>query len=147
MNEAAYEEVKAPNDLNQTASHTQNENEALELLTNDIVVEKGKEHKYLWNSSSWNPTHKINFLLGLCTLSYISSFSAKASSKEEPRSVPPAAADKADSLPEPPEGAVFTDEGEGEIVKNDPSEDENFEVMDLHDEAAQTQGTNKIVTE
>lgn len=52
MNEAAYEEVKAPNDLNQTASFTQTENEALELLTNDIVVEKGKEHKYLWNPSS-----------------------------------------------------------------------------------------------
>lgn len=53
MNEAAYEEVKAPNDLNQTASLTQTkDDEALELLTNDVVVEKGKEHKYLWNPSS-----------------------------------------------------------------------------------------------
>ncbi|TWW60503.1 Golgi membrane protein 1 [Takifugu flavidus] len=105
VNEAAYEEVKAPNDLNQTASLTQtNENEALELLTNDVIVEK-----------------------------------AKASSKEEPHSVPPAAADKADGLPPPPEGAVFTDEAEAEILKNNLAEDENFEVMDLHDEAAQTQ--------
>lgn len=53
VNEAAYEEVKAPNDLNQTASLTQTkDDEALELLTNDVVVEKGKEHKYLWNPSS-----------------------------------------------------------------------------------------------
>lgn len=77
----------------------------------------------------------------------ILSFSAKASSKEEPHSVPPAAADKADGLPPPPEGAVFTDEGEAEIMKNNLAEDENFEVMDLHDEAAQTQGKNKIVTD
>lgn len=48
VNEAVYEEVKAPNDLNQTESFTQpKENEELELLTNDIVVENGKEHKYL----------------------------------------------------------------------------------------------------
>lgn len=60
VNEAGYEEVKAPNDLNQTASLTQTkENEALELLTNDIVVEKGKWHKYLLNLSSRNLTHKI----------------------------------------------------------------------------------------
>lgn len=79
-------------------------------------------------------------------LSDIPSFSAKASSNEEPRSVPPAAA-KADGLPPPPEGAVFTDEGEVEILKNNLAEDENSEVMDLLDEAAQTQGKNKIVTD
>lgn len=83
----------------------------------------------------------INFLLGLCTLSDIPS-----SSKEEPHSDPPAAAVKADGLAPPPEGAVFTDEGEAEILKNNLAEEENFEAMDLHDEAAQTQGKNKIVT-
>lgn len=66
-----------------------------------------------------------------------------SSSKGEPHSVPPAAADKADGLPPPPEGAEFTDEGEAEILKNNLAEDENFEGMDLHDEAAQAQGKNK----
>lgn len=57
VNEAMYEEVKAPNDLNQTESFTQpKENE--ELLINDIVVENGKEHKYLWSLSGWNLTHR-----------------------------------------------------------------------------------------
>lgn len=88
----------------------------------------------------------INFLLGLCTLSDILSFSAKASSKEEPHSLPPAAADKADGLPPPLEGAFLPDEAEAEILKNNLAEEENFEVMDLHDEAAQAQGKNKIIT-
>lgn len=83
----------------------------------------------------------INFLLGLCTLSDILS-----SSQGEPHSVPPAAADKADGLAPPPDGAEFTDEGEAEIMKNNLAEDENFEGLDLHDEAAQAQGKNKIVT-
>lgn len=57
VNEAVYEEVKAPNDLNQTASLNQpKENEEPELLTNNIVVENGNEHKYLWSLSGWNLT-------------------------------------------------------------------------------------------
>lgn len=89
----------------------------------------------------------INLLLGLCTLSDILSFSAKASSKEEPHSVPPAAADQADGVPSPQDGAVFTDEGEVEILKNNLAEEENFEVMDLYDEAAHAEGKNKIITD
>lgn len=89
-------------------------------------------------------------LLGLCTQSATPSFSAKATSKEEPRSVPPAAADKRDGLPSPPEGAVFTDEGEAEnaeIMNNNQAENENFEVMDIHDEAVQAEGKNRIFTD
>lgn len=73
-------------------------------------------------------------------------FPAKASSKEEPHSVPPAVADKLDGLPPPPEGAV-ADEGaaiNAEILKNNLSEDGNFEIMDIHDEAAETEGKHSI---
>lgn len=72
-------------------------------------------------------------------------FSEKASSKEEPHSVPNAAGDKLDVLPPPPDGEVIADEGEtknAEILKNNLAEDENIEVMDSHDDAAQTEGKN-----
>lgn len=71
-------------------------------------------------------------------------FSEKTSSKEEPHSDPPAAADKLDVLPPPPDGAVIADERGGknaEISKNNPAKDEKIEVMDSH-KAAQTEGKN-----
>lgn len=73
-------------------------------------------------------------------------FSEKATSKEEPHSVPPPAADKLDDLPPPPDGAVIADEGEtnAEILKNNLAEDEKNEVMDSHDEAALTEGKNNV---
>lgn len=76
-----------------------------------------------------------------------SAFSVKASSKEEPHSVPPAAADKLDVLLPPPDGAVVADEVEtknAEILKNNLAEDGKIEVTDSHDEAAQTEGKNNI---
>lgn len=48
ISEALQEEGKAPNDLNQTSSSSQTKkSKALELLTNDIVVDEGKEYKHL----------------------------------------------------------------------------------------------------
>lgn len=76
-----------------------------------------------------------------------SNFSAKASSKEESQSVPPAPADKLDVLPPPLGGAVVADEGEGknaEILKNNLADDEKIEVMDIHDDGAQTEGKTNI---
>lgn len=53
VNEAVHEEVKTPNDLNQTSSLSQTKkNKALGLLTNDIVVDEGKEYEHLWEPCS-----------------------------------------------------------------------------------------------
>lgn len=162
VNEAVREEMKAPNDLNQTSLSQTKKKKALKLLTNDIVVDEGKEYEQLWDPCSWAVTHKdrklwckylyINFLLGLyphlmdgCFAG--STFSEKVSSKEEPHSVPQAPADKLDVLPPPPDGAVIADEGEtknAEILKNNLAEDEKNEVMDSHDETVQTEGKNNI---
>lgn len=76
-----------------------------------------------------------------------SAFPVKASFKEEPHSDPPAAADKLDVLPPPPDGAVVADEVEtknAETLKNNLAEDGKIEVTDSHDAAAQTEGKNNI---
>lgn len=52
VNEAVYEEMKAPNDLNQTSLSQTKKKKALKLLTNDIVVDEGKEYEQLWDSCS-----------------------------------------------------------------------------------------------
>lgn len=49
VNEAANEEIKAPNDLNQTSLSQTKKKKALKLLTNDIVVDEGKEYEQLWD--------------------------------------------------------------------------------------------------
>lgn len=53
VNEAVYEEVKSPDNLNQTSSLSETKkNKALELLTNDIVVDEGKDYEHLWDPCS-----------------------------------------------------------------------------------------------
>lgn len=67
---------------------------------------------------------------------------AKDLSEVESQSVPSAAAVKQDILL-PPEGAVATEEGKAEtskLLKNNLTEDKEVEVMDAHEEAAQTEG-------
>lgn len=50
VDEAALVKVKDPKDLNQTSSLSQiKKNKALELLTNDIVVDEGKEYEHHWD--------------------------------------------------------------------------------------------------
>lgn len=91
-------------------------NEPSELLTNDIIVDKV-------------PDALVELPLG------------KDPSKAE--SAPSAAADKQDILPQ--EGAVKTDESEGEtgkLLKNNLTEDKDMEVMDAHEEGAQTEETD-----
>lgn len=52
VDDAVFVKVKAPKDLNQTSSLSQiKKNKALELLTNDIVVDKGKEYEHHWDRS------------------------------------------------------------------------------------------------
>ncbi|XP_022054792.1 Golgi membrane protein 1 isoform X1 [Acanthochromis polyacanthus] len=66
---------------------------------------------------------------------------AKDLSKAE--TVPPAAAAKQDILPQ--EGAVRADESEGEtnkLLNNNLTEDKDVEVMDAHEEGAQTEETD-----
>lgn len=63
-------------------------------------------------------------------------------SKADFQSVPSAAAVKQDILL-PPEGGVNTQEGEAEaskLLKNNLTEDKEMEVMDAHEEGAQTEG-------
>lgn len=76
-----------------------------------------------------------------------STFSEKASSKEEAPTVPLTAAEKLNDLPPPPDGAVIADEGvskNAEILKSNLDEDEKIEFMDSDDEAPQTEGKNNI---
>lgn len=50
VDEVVFVKVKAPKDLNQTSSLSQiKKNKALELLTNDIVVDEGKEYEHHWD--------------------------------------------------------------------------------------------------
>lgn len=67
---------------------------------------------------------------------------AKDFSEVESQPIPSAAAVKQDILP-PPVGAVTTDEGEEEtskLVKNNLTDDKDMELMDVHEEGAQTEG-------
>lgn len=75
VNEVVSEEVKAPKDLNQTIKSRIKKNKALELLTNDIIVDEGKEYEHLLDLCSWTVTHEniklyykylYIFLFGLC---------------------------------------------------------------------------------
>lgn len=64
MNDAVLEEVKTPDDLNQTSSLSQSKkNKALELLTNDIIVDEGKECEHFWDPCSWTDTNMQQIFL------------------------------------------------------------------------------------
>lgn len=92
--------------------------EPSELLTNDIVVDKV-------------PDAPVELPL------------AKDLSKAESESVPSDAAVEQDLLPQ--EGAVKTDETEAEtskLLKDNLTEDKDMEVMDAHEEGAQTEETD-----
>uniref|UniRef100_UPI0037E844CC Golgi membrane protein 1 isoform X2 n=1 Tax=Semicossyphus pulcher TaxID=241346 RepID=UPI0037E844CC len=103
--------VKTSTAVSQTTSLSQpKENEPAELLTNDIIVDKA-------------PDAPLNL----------------APAKD--LAIPSAAADKQDIL-SPPEGAVTTEDGEAETtkpLKNNLTEDKEMEVMDAHEEGAQTE--------
>ncbi|KAF3851153.1 hypothetical protein F7725_012925 [Dissostichus mawsoni] len=93
-----------------------------ELLTNEIVVDKG-------------PNTPVDLPTG------------KDLSKIDSQSVPSAAAVKQETLL-PPEGAVLPQEGEAETsepVKNNLTEDKEMEVMDVHGEDTQTEEADPVM--
>lgn len=93
-----------------------------ELLTNEIVVDKG-------------PNTPVDLLTG------------KDLSKIDSQSVPSAAAVKQETLL-PPEGAVIPQEGEAETsepVKNNLTEEKEVEVMDVHGEDTQTEEADPVM--
>ncbi|KAI9521874.1 hypothetical protein NQZ68_004029 [Dissostichus eleginoides] len=93
-----------------------------ELLTNEIVVDKG-------------PNTPVDLPTG------------KDLSKIDSQSVPSAAAVKQETLL-PPEGAVLPQEGEAETsepVKNNLTEDKEKEVMDVHGEDTQTEEADPVM--
>ncbi|XP_053276376.1 Golgi membrane protein 1 isoform X1 [Pleuronectes platessa] len=111
--------VADPEKTSTVVSHTPSvsrlkENEPTELLTNEIIVDQGSDE----------PVPSVNEV-----------------SKEELQSVPSAAAGKQDILP-PLEGAVKTNEAGTEtskLMKNNLTEDEDMELMDVHEEGTQTE--------
>ncbi|XP_070690641.1 Golgi membrane protein 1 [Pempheris klunzingeri] len=112
--------VKMPAGVNHTFSLSQpTDNEPSELLTNEIIVDKGADTP-------------------------VDLAPSKDLSETKSQSVPSAAAVKQDILL-PPERAVATEEGEAETskpLKNNLTEDkemEAMEVMDAHEEGAQTE--------
>ncbi|XP_071339212.1 Golgi membrane protein 1 isoform X2 [Trachinotus anak] len=111
------DKVKTATAVNRTPSLSQPKgNEPPELLTNEIIVDKVPETP-------------------------VDLPSVKDLSKAEFKSVPSAAAVKQDILL-PPEGAVKSQEGEAETSKpleNNLTEDNEMEVMDAHEEGAQTE--------
>lgn len=99
-----------------------NEEDPSELLTNEIVVDKG-------------PNTPVDLPTG------------KDLSKIDSQSVPSAAAVKQETLL-PPEGAVLPQEGEAETsesVKNNLTEDKEMEVMDVHGEDTQTEEADPVM--
>ncbi|KAK1892753.1 Golgi membrane protein 1 [Dissostichus eleginoides] len=93
-----------------------------ELLTNEIVVDKG-------------PNTPVDLPTG------------RDLSKIDSQSVPSAAAVKQETLL-PPEGAVLPQEGEAETsepVKNNLTEDKEKEVMDVHGEDTQTEEADPVM--
>ncbi|KAL3062849.1 hypothetical protein OYC64_002614 [Pagothenia borchgrevinki] len=93
-----------------------------ELLTNEIVMDKG-------------PNTPVDLLTG------------KDFSKIDSQSVPSAAVVKQETLL-PPEGAVIPQEGEAETsepVKNNLTEDKEVEVMDVHGEDTQTEEADPVM--
>ncbi|XP_041793079.1 Golgi membrane protein 1 [Chelmon rostratus] len=92
------------------------DNEPSELLTNDIIVDKGSDAQ-------------------------VDLEPAKDLSEVESQSVPSAAAVKQDTLL-PPEGTVMTEEIEAEtskLVKNNLTEEKDMELMDAHEEGTHTE--------
>lgn len=109
--------VKTATVVSHTPSISQSKgNDPPELLTNDIIVDKGPD------APAYLPPEKDL-------------------SKVESQPVPSATAAKQDIL-SPPEGAVEGEKGETETsksVKNNLTEDNEMEVMDVHEEGAQTE--------
>lgn len=109
--------VKTATAVSHTPSVSQSKaNEPPELLTNEIIEEKGPDAP-----ADLSP--------------------AKDFSELESQSSPSAAAVKQDILP-PPVGAVTTDEGEEEtskLVKNNLTDDKDMELMDVHEDGTQTE--------
>ncbi|XP_049906537.1 Golgi membrane protein 1 isoform X2 [Epinephelus moara] len=109
--------VKTATVVSHTPSISQSKgNDPPELLTNDIIVDKGPD------APVYLPPEKDL-------------------SKVESQPVPSATAAKQDIL-SPPEGAVEGEKGEAETskpVKNNLTEDNELEVMDVHEEGAQTE--------
>lgn len=99
-----------------------NEEDPSELLTNEIVVDKG-------------PNTPVDLPTG------------KDLSKIYSQSIPSAAAVKQETLL-PPEGAVLPQEGEAETsepVKNNLTEDKEMEVMDVNGEDTQTEEADPVM--
>lgn len=109
--------VKTATAVSHTPSVSQSKaNEPPELLTNEIIEEKGPDAP-----ADLSP--------------------AKDFSELESQSSPSAAAVKQDILP-PPVGAVTADEGEEEtskLVKNNLTDDKDMELMDVHEDGTQTE--------
>lgn len=109
--------VKSSTVGNHTPSLSQpKDNEPSELLTNDIIVDKGSDAQ-------------------------VDLEPAKDLSEVESQSVPSAAAVKQDTLL-PPEGTVMTEEIEAEtskLVKNNLTEEKDMELMDAHEEGTHTE--------
>lgn len=109
--------VKTATAVSHTPSVSQPKgNDPPELLTNEIIVDKAPD------APIYLPPEKDL-------------------SKVESQSVPSAAALKQDIL-SPPEGAVEGEKGEAETskpLKNNLTEDNEMEVMDVHEEGAQTE--------
>lgn len=114
---AGVDGVKTSTVVSHTPSLSQpKENDLPELLTNEIIVDKGQDAP-----ADLLPEEDL--------------------SKVEHQSVPSAAAVKQDILL-PPEEALETEEGEAETsepFKNNLTEDKDMEVMDAREEGAQTE--------
>ncbi|XP_037633993.1 Golgi membrane protein 1 [Sebastes umbrosus] len=114
---AGVDAVKTSTVVSHTPSLSQpKENDLPELLTNEIIVDKGEDAP-----ADLLPEEDL--------------------SKVEHQSVPSAAAVKQDILL-PPEEALETEEGEAETsepFKNNLTEDKDMEVMDAREEGAQTE--------
>lgn len=73
---------------------------------------------------------------------HLALLSVKYSSKAEPHSIPSSAAEKPHVFL-PPEGTVTTEDGDAEavkFVKNNLTEDKEFDIMDVREEGVRTEG-------
>lgn len=148
--------VKTATAVSNTPSVSQSKaNEPPELLTNEIIEEKGKRHG--WPGGSVYLHHLYSDLNNKCALSFFPCFlpcyftgpgapadlsPAKEFTEVESQSSPSAAAVKQDVLP-PPVGAVTADEGEEEaskLVNNNLTDDKDMELIDVHEDGTQTEG-------
>lgn len=81
-------------------------------------------------------------LFSLCPGVPLALLSVKYSSKVEPHSIPSSAAEKPRVFL-PPEGTVTTEDGNVEAVKfmkNNLTEDKQFDIMDVQEEGVRTEG-------